>query len=53
MRKSGFKLDHWRVLTILGIIYIVLDVIFYIRTRMSQQKPVFTKDLLDNILGGE
>ena len=53
MKLLGFKLSEWRVLAIFGIVYIIIDVVMYIKSRRSEKKPIFSRELVNNILGGE
>jgi len=53
MKQEKFRLDQWKILTIIGMIYIVADIVIYIRNRMKNGEPIFARDLLSTLIGGE
>ena len=52
MGSTGFKLNHWKLVAIFSMIYIIVDVVMYVRNRIQRKEPILSKDFFNTILGG-
>ena len=52
MNINGFKINHWKLVAVISMVYILIDVVLYVKNRIARKEPIFSKDLFNTLLGG-